>query len=198
MARGIGPTLLDKRITEALNHPVRVQWLVEAGKAPLSPVQFHRLHGKGERSELSKIAYHARVLLKLGFLEIVDTKPRRGGTEHFYGPKRPALFDEDGWSALPTSIRDGFNGAIYSTLCEQIAEAIETGTMEMRPDRHFTWTQIELDDEGWTNMLDRLQVVFDSIQEEQQAARRRLAANGDAPIQMTIALAGFESPPPKR
>lgn len=194
--RGAG-ALLDRRVTEALNHPVRVRWLVEANKAPISPVQFQRLHGASLKADLSKVSYHARILLDLGFLEVIDTRPRRGSTEHIYAPRRAAIFEEDCWAALPPVIRDGFNAAIYTTLCEQIAQAIEAGTMELRPERHFTWTQVELDEVGWHSMLARLLNVFEAIEEEREAARERIAG-GAEPIPMTVALAGFESPPPVR
>ncbi len=34
--------------------------------------------------DVSHLAYHIRVLRQLGFIELVETRQRRGALEHFY------------------------------------------------------------------------------------------------------------------
>lgn len=189
-----GTPILDRRLIQALNHPLRVQLLVEINKDPMSPVEFHRRFG----GSLSSIAYHVRELKKLGFLELVDTAARRGSTEHFFRATKRAAFDDECWPLLPPQIRSGFDAAIYRTMQQQIVEAIEAGTMEARPERHFTWTLVKLDEEGWTRIIEQMNDLLGSVQAEEQAAAERMQESGERPIPTTVALAGFESPPAKR
>ena len=66
----------------ALGHPTRRRILREMdGGPPLSP---RELAGRIDDS-LSNVSYHFRVLASSGVIELVDTKPVRGSTQHFYG-----------------------------------------------------------------------------------------------------------------
>jgi DNA-binding transcriptional ArsR family regulator len=79
---------IDQRLAKALSHAMRAQILAliaEVGKA--SPKQVSERLGQDIRS----VAYHVRVLQRLGCVELVDTKQRRGATEHFYTVTKEAL-----------------------------------------------------------------------------------------------------------
>jgi DNA-binding transcriptional ArsR family regulator len=70
----------DRRRERALAHPLRARALKLFGDAPQSPNQVARQLGV----DVSSLAYHVRVLRKLGCIELVETKQRRGALEHFY------------------------------------------------------------------------------------------------------------------
>ena len=64
----------------ALRHPLRRELLVVFADGVHSPKELAaRL-----REELSLVAYHTRALKFYGVVELVDTRPSRGSTQHFY------------------------------------------------------------------------------------------------------------------
>jgi DNA-binding transcriptional ArsR family regulator len=70
----------DQRLLKALAHPLRAKALPLFAEGTVSPIQVARQLDV----DVSHIAYHIRVLRKLGFIELVETRQRRGALEHFY------------------------------------------------------------------------------------------------------------------
>jgi DNA-binding transcriptional ArsR family regulator len=70
----------DQRLLKALAHPLRAKALPLFAEGMLSPVQA----AKQLDVDVSHLAYHIRVLRKLGLIELVETRQRRGALEHFY------------------------------------------------------------------------------------------------------------------
>jgi predicted transcriptional regulator len=70
----------NRSLERALAHPLRARALELFGDAPKSPNQV----AKELEVDVSSLAYHVRVLRKLGCIELVETKQRRGALEHFY------------------------------------------------------------------------------------------------------------------
>ena len=71
---------LDPRLAKALSNDVRaraLELLVEGEKSP-------KLIAAELDLDLRSVAYHVRVLKKLGCIELVETLPRRGAVEHVY------------------------------------------------------------------------------------------------------------------
>ncbi len=71
---------LDPRLVKALSSQVRVRALALFLKGPRSP----KLIAAELELDLRSVAYHVRVLKKLGCIELVETLPRRGAVEHIY------------------------------------------------------------------------------------------------------------------
>jgi hypothetical protein len=46
------------------------------------------------------VAYHVRVLRKLGMIELVETRQVRGATQHFYRGIPQSHLDHDVWQKL--------------------------------------------------------------------------------------------------
>jgi predicted transcriptional regulator len=71
---------LDPRMAKALSNEVRARALdliVEGTKSP-------KVIAAELGLDLRGVAYHVRVLKKLGCIELVATEPRRGAVEHVY------------------------------------------------------------------------------------------------------------------
>ncbi len=71
---------LDPRLAKALSNDVRaraLELLAEGAKSP-------KLIAAELGLDLRSVAYHVRVLKKLGCIELVETLPRRGAVEHIY------------------------------------------------------------------------------------------------------------------
>lgn len=71
---------IDPRLAKALSNDVRVRALDLLAKGPKSPKEIAAELGLDVRG----LAYHVRVLRKLGCIELVETRPRRGAVEHVY------------------------------------------------------------------------------------------------------------------
>lgn len=71
-------------LIEALGHPVRRRLLRRylESTARLSPKEL----ADSERLSLSLVGYHVRRLQKLGAVELVGDRQRRGARQHFYRP----------------------------------------------------------------------------------------------------------------
>lgn len=64
----------------ALKHPVRRKLLAAYAGGVYSPTQLARRLGE----DLHLVAYHSRALSFYGLIELVETRPSRGSTQHFY------------------------------------------------------------------------------------------------------------------
>jgi DNA-binding transcriptional ArsR family regulator len=71
---------VDQRLAKALSNAVRARALDLIAEGPRSPKAIAIELGLDVRS----VAYHVRVLKKLGCIELVETQPRRGAVEHIY------------------------------------------------------------------------------------------------------------------
>lgn len=83
-------------LLKAISHPVRARALATFSQRIASPSEVAAEQDQAVRD----IAYHVRVLRKLGMIELVRTRQVRGATEHFYrGTAQPFLEDE-AWRKL--------------------------------------------------------------------------------------------------
>lgn len=71
---------LDPRLAKALSNDVRARALGLLAEEAKSP----KLIAADLELDLRSVAYHVRVLKKLGCIELVETLPRRGAVEHVY------------------------------------------------------------------------------------------------------------------
>lgn len=80
-----GKQTMDRRLTKAIAHPLRLQILASANRRTISPSEYSEEMG----ASLSTVSYHFRKLADLGFLELVEEIPKRGAREHRYRGRRP-------------------------------------------------------------------------------------------------------------
>jgi hypothetical protein len=162
----------------------------------MSATQFAREAGGSVTPQ--KASQHFRYLEKLGCLELVEIKTggrRRGGRERIYRAVQRSLFDDSAWQSLPKSLQDEVTSETFSTYIKQVAEALAAGTIDTRQDRHFTWTAMHLDQEGWDELVRRTDELFDFSLKLRIQAALRMAKTGEEPIPTTVAYACFESLP---
>lgn len=72
---------MDQKIVRALSHPIRLEILQTLQGRVASPVEISA--EIGERPGV--VSYHASTLVRCGCLELVESRPRRGGIENFFG-----------------------------------------------------------------------------------------------------------------
>ncbi len=71
---------IDPRLAKALSNDIRARALDLLAEGARSPKAIATELGLDVRG----VAYHVRVLKKLGCIELVETRPRRGAVEHIY------------------------------------------------------------------------------------------------------------------
>jgi Helix-turn-helix domain len=187
---------VSQRLAKALAHPSRMHILVETNKRPMSATEFARRFAGGDISP-TKANRHFRYLEKLGCLELVEERTggqRRGGKEKIYRAVSRSMFDESTWPMLPHSVKGEVTQVIFTSYIERVTEAVAAGTIDLREDRHFTWTGMHYDQQAWNELIERMNELFWFSLELRVQAALRMIKSGEEPIPVTVGMACFESP----
>ena len=181
---------VEQIVAKAFAHPLRVQILIILNEKVASP----NMLAQQLDESLNLVAYHVRVLEKYDCIELVDTKQRRGATEHFYRATRRQLLSDDQWAQMPASLRPGMAGAILKSIFEDIETASKAGTLDTVDDVHVSRTPMVLDQEGWSDVSALLQSSLDRLLEIQAEASKRIATDDAEGILAKVHLLHFKSP----
>ncbi|HEY5053945.1 MAG TPA: helix-turn-helix domain-containing protein [Solirubrobacterales bacterium] len=182
--------IIDRRLTKALAHPLRVQILAVANQRKISPSEY------AEEFEypLATVSYHFRKLAEYDCIELVEEKKIRGTYAHFYKGSRRGLVNDADWRQLGKAIQAGVSTAALQDFIGRSVQALMAGTFDARDDSHFSWIAILLDELGWSEFTEAMRQLLERVVEIEVAACKRLRENGEPGIPATFALAGFESP----
>lgn len=184
------------RMAKAMSSPLRIRILAELNNRAMSPTEFFK-QCNVEGHSVSTISKHFRKLAGYGFLEVIETKTgeeRRGAVESFYRATRHTVFDEQIWPMVPDAVKGTITFEAFRALCERVTNAIEAKTIDAREDRHFSWTGFLLDQQGWDELIERVDALFHEAFSIADEANRRMKETGEEPIHSTLVLATFESP----
>jgi hypothetical protein len=189
-------------IFNALKHPLRVRILEILNEGPRSPSQFveeglvPRESYNSYQQALSLASYHFRELEKEGCLEVVESIPRRGAVEHVYRGLARVFIDDAEFEEMDPATRRQLSRISLQGMIARADRAIAEDTFDTRTDRHLTWMPMQLDERGWKELIARLAATFAELTEIRRDAKDRIAASGAEVIPATVAMLGFESPPP--
>jgi predicted ArsR family transcriptional regulator len=181
---------VEQIVAKAFAHPLRVQILIILNEKVASP---NMLAQQLEQS-LNLVAYHVRVLEKYECIELVDTKQRRGATEHFYRATRRQFLSDDEWSRMPASLRPGMASAVVTTMFEDLEAASDAGTLDEVDDMHISRTPMVVDKQGWDDVSETLKGSLERLLEIQAEASERLAQSDEPGILAKVNLMHFKSP----
>jgi DNA-binding transcriptional ArsR family regulator len=183
---------VEQIVAKAFAHPLRVQILIILNEQVASP---NMLSQQLDQS-LNLVAYHVRVLEKYDCIELVDTKQRRGATEHFYRATRRQFLTDSEWSRLPESLRPGLSGAMLKSAFDDVEEALDRGTFDEIEDRHLSRTPMVVDKQGWEESANLLAGTLDRLLEIQAGANKRLSQSGEEGMLSKVVMLHFKSPNP--
>jgi hypothetical protein len=184
---------VEQIVAKAFAHPLRVQILIILNERVASP----NLLSQELDQSLNLVAYHVRVLEKYDCIELVDTKQRRGATEHFYRATRRQFLTDSEWARMPESLRPGISGAMLKSVFQDIEEAAQSGTLDELEDRHLSRTPMVVDQQGWKDVADLLIETLDRVLEIQAEANERLANSSEDGMLSKVEIMHFKSPAPK-
>jgi hypothetical protein len=192
----------SETICTVLKHPLRVRILEVLNEGPRSPSQFveegliPKEHFTTYQQALSLASYHFRELEKEGCLEVVESIPRRGAVEHVYRGMARIYLDAAEFEAMPRATRRQLSRISMQGLIARADRAISSETFDARTNRHLSWMPMQLDERGWEEVVATLATTLGELTQIRHDAKDRLAASGEEVVPATVAMLGFESPPP--
>lgn len=170
------PALIDPRLLKALSHPTRQHILDMLGEGPSSPV---RLMRRMDNISLNLVSHHIKVLKELGCVELVETVQKRGATEHIYRATKRHMFTAEEWGAIEPHDRAPITANVLRLISEDTGRAFTEGKIDELPDNHLSRTALELDSEGWEEVVDILARTLDEILEANVRSAERSSASGE-------------------
>lgn len=148
---------------------------------------------------INNVAYHIKILKRLGCIELLQTRQTQGGrvAEHVYKATQRPYWDDEEWKQLDEGEKLDVTAAIMQQISEDIAEAMSHGTFNAHDDNHISRSPMTVDGEGWQEVTDLLKVTMDELMEIQVRVNDR-GAKPDDTLRTSVAIIQFESPPTKR
>jgi len=180
---------LDKRLAQALRHPLRTEIIAILSDTCASP----REMADTLDADLPNISYHTKELLKLDCIEVVDTEQVRGALKTRYRATTKMLLDTPDWERLGKAVRCGISINALNEVTGRASDAMEAGTFDQRTDRTLITMKMDVDEQGWQDANEALRGAYERISEvEVEAARRK--AQGAKTFRMAASLLGYPSP----
>ena len=165
----------DPRYVKALAHPLRIRILAMLADHSASPVQLSsRLD-----ATLGTVAYHVRTLHSLGLVELVDTRQRRGATEHYYRAREHPRFPDDAWSDLAPVAKQRMLSAMLQQIGQYVTGSAAAGGFD-RSEAHMTRSSLRLDERGWQQLAAATRKWLREAERIEETAAKRLDNAGGA------------------
>jgi len=185
-------TFFDRRLIKALGHPVREHILAVLNERVASGSEIAEELG----ADVSSFYHHIEELEKLGCIERVATRRRRGAREHFFRAKISVFFDDVAWGRLPPTLKWDQTAGVLQALFDDATEALSEGTFNARDDRHASWSPGFFDAQGWEETVDLVNDALERLCAIREAAASRLAEAGERGMPATVGILAFETPAP--
>ena len=178
----------DPELAKALSHPLRqriLERLSAGGEA--SPKQLSRVL----EAPLGNVAYHVRILERLGFIELVGTRQRRGALEHSYRALANPWLDADRWAQLPPAFR---RLSLARTLRDIVSHASDAGVAGGfdDPGAQIRDVTLGLDEQGWSDAARLLDETLAALQQIHHDSTIRAA--GEPLVDAEVAVLLFRRP----
>lgn len=178
------------RLMKALAHPLRERILAALVSREASPSQLARRLGE----PLPNVNGHIKQLERLGVVELVETRTKRGAVEHVYRALMRPWFHDDVWAELGQGQREALTLAVLNEVFADIDAAIRGKTFDAQLDRHLSRMTLVLDREGWTKLQNVLSDVLQQAHAILAESLERQAADPNAEvIRARLALLLFQA-----
>lgn len=187
-------TFFDRRLIEALGHPVREHILAVLNERIASAREI----GEEIGADVSSFYHHVEELEKLGCIERVSMSRRRGAREHFFQAKRTVFFDDEAWRRVPATMRTDLATRFIQAIIDDAVSALQSGTLTRRGDEHVSWTHGEFDEAGWKEATELMTSALERLTAIREESSARLAKSGDECVPGTVGILAFETSPSSR
>lgn len=182
---------METTLASIVAHPTRARAFTILNERTASPVEIAQEIGK----DVGHVGYHVRKLLQLNLIELVDERPVRGAVEHFYRATRRVYVDEEEFADQTVEEREVFTRHILQFHVADIARALDTHTFDARPNRALLRTPMVVDEEGFQELADLHNEMYERTLEIQTKSAERLVGESEsASINTMSATMFFELP----
>jgi DNA-binding transcriptional ArsR family regulator len=181
------PALVDPRLIKALSHPTRIHILDILSEGPSSPRRMEKRTG----ISLNLISHHVKVLRDIGCIELIDKVPVRGATEHIYRSKERQFFDAEEWELVEPIARQPITATLLRLISEDTGKSLAEGKFDERADNHLSRSPVELDDEGWREVVGTLARALDEVLEAHAKSVERAAGSGEELMVARVVMMQF-------
>lgn len=186
-SKGVG-----EQVLHAISHPLRIEIHCILFNRMASPIEVSRELDE----DLSNVSHHFKVLKEDGVIQEVKTEPRRGAVEHYYRAIVPPLHTDADWAKLPKDTRTEITAVTLAGIIGEAVRALNKDTFNARKDRHLSRVPMELDEEGWAELVDRQAAWLEDLEQiKANAAVRLQKAGGVGAKRFFAGIMGFETPP---
>jgi hypothetical protein len=183
-----------RHLAIAFKVEIRLKIVIELYIRPMSPKDFYEKFGGGS---VERVSQHFAELEKHRWLRRLGHKGResgrRGRSETLYRSIDTPFFDSETWAALPYSLRLAYSWNAFTMIAKELRRDIARSISEDRVCRDLTYTPLKLDEVGWKRVIARLDAHFESIFEEQEDAKIRVARTSEELVRLSVLQIGFES-----
>lgn len=183
-------TFFDRRLIEALGHPVREHLLAVFNERIASAREI----GEEIGADVSSFYHHVEELEKLECIERVETRRRRGANEHFFRARKTVFFDDESWRQVPESLRTDLATRFVQAIIDDATISLQSGTFTRRGDEHVSWTSADFDEAGWKEVTELMNQTLERLGAIQRESSDRLAASGEVCVPGTVGILAFETP----
>ncbi len=182
------PALIDPRLIKALSHPTRIHILDILSEGPSSP---SRMQKRMDNISLNLVSHHIKVLLGLGCIELIDQVKRRGATEHIYRTKERQFFNAEEWEIVEPKARQPITATLLRLISEDTEKSLTDGKFDERPDNHLSRSPVELDNEGWREVVGSLARALDEVLEAHAKSVERASISGEELMVARVVMMQF-------
>jgi DNA-binding transcriptional ArsR family regulator len=174
-----------------MTHPTRLQAMRVLAERTATPRQI----AEEIDEPVNNVAYHVKILARLGCIELVETRPARGGrvAERVYIASQRPFYDDSTWAQLGDREKLHIVGAIMRHVTEDVAEAMASGTFYDPDDNHLSRSPMVVDQEGWRETIDLLDETVERLAAIQERVKER-SDETDATMHTKVEILHFRSP----
>jgi len=170
------PNLIDERVLKAQSHPIRAHILNILSEGPSSPAKMQR---RMDNVSLNLVCHHVKVLKDVGLIELVDVRHHGGRREHIYRALQRQYLTLEEWLAVDPKVRNPITTTILSQISEDTTRSIAEGKFAELEDNHLSRSPIELDREGWKEVIDILETALEGVLEAHARSAERSRESGE-------------------
>jgi len=174
----------------AISHPMRLR-IITAMNSPRRDSSPRELAEEFDL-DVKRVAYHVRELTALGYLELVDTEPRRGSIEHMYRAVRGLEAWRQEWAELAPGFRQIVAASALGLGVAAIGASIDSGKFDAREDSVLAQDTFRTDERGAEEASRVLIKATEDLMAIARDADTRLAETGEEGFLMSYLAAGFE------
>lgn len=161
-------------LLKALTNGLRFRIMIVLSDQEASPKELADLLD----ADFKRVCEHVKLLERDGFIEMVDTDVRLGGTMHIFRAKARPFVNTDDSESLTRDQREEISAAIIQAMILDLVRATEGGSMDSRPDRVLIRLPLLLDDEGFREADELAVQHLEDLHEIQARSAARRAESG--------------------